>query len=468
MSKLKLNTTGGSGGSVALKGPASTTSNADVELTLPVDDGTSDQYLKTNGSGVLSWGTVSSTPEGTAVLSTGESGGSKYLREDGDGTCSWQTVSSTDSLSHRNVIINGAMMVDQRNGAYTNTAGEYTLDRWETARGSSFNFDATTTQGEDNGPTKAFNRWLKITPDSTVTPTGGMNGLIRQKIEADQCQAFGFGDANAKDIVISFYAKTSAQNSGHKYSVQLNYSAASGAVYTQTRLFTVTSTWQRFTIAISGQNSTISGDANNRLTYGSGVGMELRFILSSGPDDIAAAITNWETNSSAYKAVTDQDNFMDHTSNEFYLTGVQLEPVPVGTTTATDFEHRSYGDELQRCLRYFFMVNDQRSGGISAGAGDVMGIGYYESSSVAIAFIHFPVRMRTAPSLDAYSATNAYNFQCPSRDDCDELLISGNSVWGSGLANTSDVGGTAGACGTLRSQSPALEDVQWVAFKAEL
>ena len=60
MSSVKLNTTGGSGGSVALKGPASTTSNADVELTLPVDDGTANQYLKTDGSGALSWSTVSS------------------------------------------------------------------------------------------------------------------------------------------------------------------------------------------------------------------------------------------------------------------------------------------------------------------------------------------------------------------------------------------------------------------------
>lgn len=67
MSKVKLNTTGGSGGSVALKGPASTTSNADVELTLPVDDGSADQYLKTDGSGALSWSTVSSVGGATGV-----------------------------------------------------------------------------------------------------------------------------------------------------------------------------------------------------------------------------------------------------------------------------------------------------------------------------------------------------------------------------------------------------------------
>ncbi len=71
MSSVKLNTTGGSGGSVALKGPASTTSNADVELTLPVDDGSADQYLKTDGSGALSWSTVSTT-DSSKVAKTGD------------------------------------------------------------------------------------------------------------------------------------------------------------------------------------------------------------------------------------------------------------------------------------------------------------------------------------------------------------------------------------------------------------
>ena len=89
MAELKIKADSG-GGTVSLKGPATTTSNAAVQLTLPVDDGTANQYLQTNGSGVLSWATVSSTPEGTAVKSTGETGTSKFLRIDGDNTCSWQ------------------------------------------------------------------------------------------------------------------------------------------------------------------------------------------------------------------------------------------------------------------------------------------------------------------------------------------------------------------------------------------
>ena len=99
MAEIKIAADSG-GGSVGLKGPASTTSNAAVQLTLPVDDGTASQYLQTNGSGVLSWATVSSTPEGTAIKSTGETGTTKFLRVDGDNTCSWQIPAK--SITHIN------------------------------------------------------------------------------------------------------------------------------------------------------------------------------------------------------------------------------------------------------------------------------------------------------------------------------------------------------------------------------
>ena len=97
MSKIKLQATDGNGGTVSLKGPTTTDGNAEFELTLPANDGSANEYLKTNGSGVLSWATA--TPEGTSVKSTGESGGTKFLREDGDGTSSWQTVSAGTALT---------------------------------------------------------------------------------------------------------------------------------------------------------------------------------------------------------------------------------------------------------------------------------------------------------------------------------------------------------------------------------
>ena len=89
MSEIKLTADSG-GGSTSLKGPAS--SGVDTAFVLPSADGSTGQFIKTDGSKNLSFASVSSTPEGTAILSTGESGGTKFLREDGDGTCSWQAA----------------------------------------------------------------------------------------------------------------------------------------------------------------------------------------------------------------------------------------------------------------------------------------------------------------------------------------------------------------------------------------
>ena len=88
---------------VGFQAPSTVSSN--IVWTLPSADGSADQVLKTAGNGVLSWTTVSATPEGTAILSTGESGTSKFLRVDGDGTCSWQVpATGLDSDAQKNTV----------------------------------------------------------------------------------------------------------------------------------------------------------------------------------------------------------------------------------------------------------------------------------------------------------------------------------------------------------------------------
>ena len=112
MAELKIKADTGAG-TVSFKGPNATTDNAAIQLTLPQNDGDASQYLQTDGSGALSWATVSSTPEGTAIKSTGETGTTKFLRVDGDNTCSWQVppaataTSGTDNftISDGNLII---------------------------------------------------------------------------------------------------------------------------------------------------------------------------------------------------------------------------------------------------------------------------------------------------------------------------------------------------------------------------
>ena len=111
--------------------------------------------------------------------------------------------------------------------------------------------------------------------------------------------------------------------------------------------------------------------------------------LAAGASDIQAAITSW-TASGSFTAVTGQSNFLDNTSNEFYLTGVQFEVDHTGSGVATDFEHRSFGQELALCQRYFWNDPEPSSG-----------FGYYATrfgNTAAFANIECPVTMRTAPT----------------------------------------------------------------------
>ena len=311
-----------------------------------------------------------------------------------DGTASAKIIDVGGAqLSHRNRVINGSMIVNQRSSSYTATGEEYLLDRFNHRTGSGFTFDTTTTQ--DTSAPDGFTKSLKITPDSTQTPSGSHNGMIGHLIEADNLLGFASGTSSAKSFALSFYAKSSSQNNNHQYSVQISKVNSGGTYYYQNRSFVVTSSWQRFTVVFPA-------DTSNNITTGNGEGLRILWHLSAGPDDIASAVTSW-TSSNGNHAVTGQSNFMDNTSNEFYLTGVQLE---VGDTV-TSFEHRSFGDELLRCQRYY-----QQFEGIS----DQGALGFGRSNSTTVAEFNVPlsVPLRASPTLNAcswavFTATNQTN-----------------------------------------------------------
>ena len=294
-----------------------------------------------------------------------------------DGTC---TANITNNLSNRNVVINGAMLINQRASSYTATGEEYLLDRFNHRTGSGFTFDTTTTQ--DTSTPDGFSKSLKITPDSTQTPTGSHNGVIATLLEADNLIGFASGTSSAKKFVLSFYAKSASQNNNHNYSVQLSKLASSGTYYYVTKAFTVTSTWQRFTIPFVA-------DTSNNITTGSGEGLRILWHLAAGSDDIGSEVSTW-TNGNVNKAVTGQSNFMDNTSNEFYLTGVQLEASD--SDVATDFEHRSFGDELKKCQRYCY---------VDKGSEDYHAVaqGHYNGTTTAVIMLYTPVCMRVAPTV---------------------------------------------------------------------
>ena len=356
-----------------------------------------------------------------------------------DGTCS---ANITNNLSNRNVVTNGAMLINQRASSYTSTGEEYTLDRFEHRVGSSFTFDTTTTQ--DSSAPAGFSKSLKITPDSTQTPTGGHNAMIGQLIEADNLVRFAHGTSSAKKAVLSFYAKSASQNNNHQYTVQLNKLASSGQYYYVNKAFTVTSSWQRFTFTFDGD---VSHDVTNTNTRG----FDVNIHLASGSDDIATH-TSWTTGS-LFRTPTGQSNFLDNTSNEFYITGIQLERGNV----ATDFEHRSFAQELYLCQRYYFRY-------LEGNTKEIGSCWYFTSTHVSF-FFEFPTTMRAVPSGTAVAGTDYYtNFRNGAADGMNSISFENGSTEQFSAFNNSNVSGTAGQCGLIRSTNASA----MIEFASEL
>ena len=274
----------------------------------------------------------------------GVSASSDAITVANDGTCTANITSNGGSqFFNRNKIINGEAQISQR-GTISNhgTSPLYTaVDRFSTRIGTSFNFDVTTSQSTDTPD--GFQNSLKVTPDSTQTPSGSANGGIQTKLEGQDLQNFQYGLSSAKPITLSFYAKSGSAGAG-TYSIEVRYKNSSNASFNQTRAFTITSSWQRFTFTIEANGAATSNDIRND----NNEGFVIIWHLASGPSDQTSAVTTW-TSSNAMTTITGMDNFMSSTSNEFFLTGVQLE---VGSI-ATDFEHRSFGEEEEKCLRYY-------------------------------------------------------------------------------------------------------------------
>ena len=312
-----------------------------------------------------------------------------------DGTCTAKLTSvGGGQLSNRNKARNGEMKISQRGTTFSNfpTSENYLIDGWLTQRGSGGTLDYTVTQSTD--APAGFSKSLKVTPNSTNTPTGSQNGMLAQRLEGQELQDFAFGTSDAKTITVSWYAKTSATGAGN-YTVKVEYSpdGTQGNVYAVNKLFAFTTTWTRYTYTIPATGTATSVG----IIDSSAFGFRVEYHLFSGPDDVHSQFTQWTSNPSpTYKVISGQKNFMDNTNNELYITGLQIE---VGDT-ATSFEHRNFTDELLRCQRYYYQVGGQTNDGSPDNSyGVILPMAMCASATRVKGILHHPVPMRTGPSL---------------------------------------------------------------------
>tara|TARA_R100001510_G_scaffold4308_2_gene3416 strand:+ start:1063 stop:2091 length:1029 start_codon:yes stop_codon:yes gene_type:complete len=251
-------------------------------------------------------------------------------------------IGSQTALSNRNLIINGAMQVAQRGTSATvsdnSNEGYSTLDRWFLNFNNGVGGGVTFSQSTDTP--NGFANSLKIQCSSTDS-VGSTNEYVavRQVIEAQNLQMLGYGTSAAKSMTLSWQMK--ADNYTGPISVQ--FKTADGTAEYYVKSYTPTSSWATYTCTVPGSTSATINDDN-------GEGMRVQFTLAGHTGSSIAASsdsTAWSTTRADYR--DDIGNLLSNTSNAIYITGVQLE---VGEQ-ATPFEHRSFGDELQRCKRYF-------------------------------------------------------------------------------------------------------------------
>jgi hypothetical protein len=282
-------------------------------------------------------------------------------------------------LGRRNLIINGDMRIAQRGtGAFTANSS-YPVDRWNMISNVT---DFTTTQDSAVPTGKGFTNSIKIQPTATKSPSASTYSRIGYSIEGYDGVSLCWGTSGAKTATISFWVKSSVTGT---YSICVKNGAANKSVV-QDYTISVADTWEYKTITIPPETSGTWDSVNGRFAYID--------VWLAGQGSQTSTTGSWI--SSNANMSNNQVNFFSSTSNTFNITGFQLE---VGDT-ATPFEHRSYGEELAACQRYFQKSKTGTPTQNSFGGHQIHVASGQDPQSV----VYLHPTMRTTPTLTLYSA----------------------------------------------------------------
>ena len=295
------------------------------------------------------------------------------------------------NLGRRNLLINGAMIVWQRGTTIdTITTGKYFCDQWRIV---SANLDGNVDidQSTDVPSGQGFGFSQKVSVDASESSLDSNDNLkLQQKFEGQNLQLLAKGTSAAKKNTISFWVKSSVASTYTVEFVDNNNNRQLSKSYA----INSADTWEHKTL-------TFEGDTSGSLTNNTNVSMTLNIYIDAGSDLSSGTFNNsaWG-NTDNTRRVFDTTGWLESTSPEFYLTGVQWE---LGDT-ATDFEHRSFAEELLLCQRYFYREQDRNSSWFGY-------VGFADSGTNAYMQHHHPVEMRGEPSMTTTGTAGDYSIR---------------------------------------------------------
>jgi len=343
-------------------------------------------------------------------------------------------VSSSGLYGFKNRLINSAMVIDQRNaGASVTPNNSYTLDRWQGQNSQSSKYTVQQNAGSVTPPS-GFTNYLGVTSSSAYSIVAGDYFAIRQAVEGFNIADLGWGASGASTITLSFWVRSSLtgtfggslQNNGNARSYPFTYTISSA------------NTWEQKTL-------TIAGDTSGTWATNSSVGIWVILGLGVG-STYSGTASSWSTNN--YISATGATSVVGTNGATFYITGVQLEK----GSTATSFDYRPYGTELQLCQRYYYRTP-------TGVANTILSSGYVESTTEAQGLLSYPL-MRTVPTLVASGSWQVLQIS----------VINGTLAFSqignnTARANLTITGGTAGRGALIRN---ANDTAAYVGVDAEL
>jgi hypothetical protein len=351
----------------------------------------------------------------------------------------------SNPVDFRNIVINGDMQIAQRatSVASLTTGGYRTTDRWLFDISSLGTW--TMSQSTDVPTGQGFANSTKLDcTTADASPSAGDYLTLEQVFEGQNLQYLKKGTANASPLTASFWVKSTKTGT---FIVEL-FDADNSRSISKSYTVSVTNTWEFKTV-------TFAGDTTGAFTNDNGKSLVLRFWLGAGSTYTSGTLgTSWASTVNANIAVG-QVNIADSTSNDWLITGVQLE----AGEQASGFEFMPYDIDLLRCQRYYYLHTKQ-----SANI-EPVGVAVYYNSTDLTSFADFPTNMRADPTLISASGTNYFAFDRNNgRDYVNSFTLNFSYQTNAIFYNNTEASGTGGQAGFLYTDNASA----YLAFESEL
>ena len=354
------------------------------------------------------------------------------------------------------LIINGDMQIAQRGTSFTHANSnnnEFPVDRFQFVLGSIGEYTSTQESLSSGAAYNAgFKKAARIDTTSAVSsPDAGDYFWFQYIMEAQDCLVFKKGTSSAEKMTVAFWVKSNKTGTGQLTVKDSDNDRQVAGTYA----ISSADTWEHKVINLPADTS---GAMNND----NGAGFRFEWWLGAGSSYSGGAVpTAWEARADGDRGVSTLA-INDNTANDWAITGIQVEVGEFSSTTLPPFQFEDTGDNLLRFQRYAYEVVSNES---NAGNSPIGTAGIMYSSSQMMFNIPFPVPMRTNPSLTCSSASNNYSLlRNSASDNFDDFVIDKANSNFAECKNSSDISGTAGHGGTVRTAQSNLS----VLFDAEL